>query len=237
MNEVIEHNGGILAVIERAAGNPDVDVLKMEKLLEMAERVKTKDAEISFIQAMTRLQPQLPVIKHTAKIRHNKNLISTYAKYEDIDVVIKPLYSAEGFSVSFNSKRNEDSTVTYSGTLSHKDGHSKTAEMVLPADTSGAKNSIQAIGSTISYAKRYLVAMLFNLVTAGEDDDAKTAVETIDTEQAANIDSMIRDGGFDRQKFLDYMGIDDVRQIRAKDQQKALNSLRGKPKGGNDAKS
>jgi hypothetical protein len=220
---------GMLAVIERAAINPQVDVTKLEKLLEIQEKVMAKNAEMAFNQAMTRLQPVLPTIKHTAQIKHGDKIISTYSRYEDIDRIIKPLYSAEGFSITFNSKEGENGTITYYGILAHRDGHSRTAELRLPADSSGAKNAIQALGSTISYAKRYLVGMLLNLTTTGEDDDAQS-VDTVTVEQAAEIDIKLRETGSDKAAFLKYIGAPDVLHIRAKDYKKALTALQKKAK-------
>lgn len=184
MNEIVKSEPSVLEIIDRIASDPNTDVAKLEKMLELQERIMAKNAEIAFNGAMSRLD--FPIIKHTAKIEHSGKLISTYTRYEDIDKIIRPIYLKEGFSLSFDSRNNEDKSVTYIGTLSHKDGHSKTAQMILPADTSGAKNSIQAIGSTISYAKRYLVQMLFNLVTEGQDDDAQTAEVILVTDPQAD---------------------------------------------------
>lgn len=170
----------VISVIERLASSPDLDPMKMEKILEMQERLFAKRGEISFNEAMARLQPILPTIEHDAKIVHKdkvgkETLISTYARYETIDAKIRKLYTAEGFSVSFNSRKNPNGTTTYSALLSHKDGHSRSAEVDLPADTGGAKNAVQAVASTVSYAKRYLLCMLFNIVTSGTDDDGNSA--------------------------------------------------------------
>lgn len=222
----------ILAIIARLATDPQADVTKLEKLLDAQERIMNKKAEMAFASSMAELQPLLPTIKHDAKIKHGEKLISTYSTYEAIDSVIKPLYTKYGFAISFNSKRNDDGTMVYYGTVSHKDGHSKTAEMVLPSDSSGAKNSIQALGSTISYAKRYLVGMLLNLVTAGEDDDGDK-FGTVDTEKAAEIDLLIRNSGANREQFLKYMGVKDVLSIKASDYKTAIESLNKKAKAKN----
>jgi hypothetical protein len=43
-----------------------------------------------------------------------------------------------------------------------------------PPDTSGGKNSIQAIGSTTTYLQRYVLLASLGLVAEGMDDDGKT---------------------------------------------------------------
>jgi hypothetical protein len=110
----------------------------------------------------------------------------------------------------------------YTGKLSHVKGHSETRSISLPADSSGGKNSIQAVGSTTSYAKRYLVGMLLNIITKGEDDDANGAGARITDEQAQQIEKLINQTGSDRRRFLTYIGAESVEDIKLKDYGKAL---------------
>lgn len=217
-----------LSVIDKIASTPGMNPDIIHKMIDAQERVMAKQAEIEFNQAMARLQAVLPVIRHGAQIKHGDRVISTYAKHEDIEAVIRPLYSAEGFSFSFNSEL-KDGIEIYYGKLSHAAGHSVTAEMRLPADTSGAKNAIQAKGSTISYARRYLVTMLLNLVTSGEDDDGMAGgAATIDDVQAAEIEKLIEDVKADRVGFLKYMKADSVPEIKNADYPKAIAALKAK---------
>lgn len=219
----------MLAVIERAATNPDVDIAKMQQLLDMQERIMAKQAEIDFNQAMARLQPRLPTItrRHSAKGKEGKAMWD-YARYEDIDREVRPFYTAEGFSISYNSAK-DGSDVVYYGTLAHQGGHSKTASMILPADATGSKNSIQAIGSTVSYARRYLISMLLNIVLAEEDDDGvKGGSRMITAPQIKEIDDLIDEIGLDRDRFFfDYMKMDvaDAQYITAINFNKAKNAL------------
>ena len=149
---------GILAFIEQAARNPKVNVDKMEKLLAMQMTLMEKQAEIAYTQAMTRLQKVLPRISKKGRIKFtDKNGVerdTPYAKYDDIDKVIRPLLLAEGFTLNFDTKWTEKDGAIIYGTLTHDGGHSKTSEMRLPLDTSGSKNNLQAMGSTISYGQR-----------------------------------------------------------------------------------
>lgn len=214
-------SSGFLAVIDKAvAGNMSADTI--HKLIDAQERVLARQGEMNFNSAMAKLQPLLPVIQRTAK-GHN----SMYAKYEDIDRQIRPLYTAAGFSVSFNSKKNEDQSITYFGTLSHVDGYSRTAEIDLPPDASGSKNAIQAKGSTISYAKRYLITMLLNIVTCDEDDDGDTS-EPINQEQLDEIRALIDEVEANVAKFCEFMKVKALPDIQARDFDKAKNALKAK---------
>lgn len=212
-------SGSILAVIERAASNPEIDVTKMQQLLDMQERIMAKQAEIEFNESMAELQPKLPAI-HKSKKGHN----SSYAPYDEIDKVVRPLYTEAGFSISFDSKK-DGGVCTYFATVSHRAGHSKTAQIELPADTSGSKNAIQAMGSTVSYAKRYLICMLFNIVTTDEDTDGR---DVVTHEQAVEIDQLINDVKADKKAFLKILGVEDVRDIPASSYQSAIVMLKQK---------
>ncbi len=168
----------IIHVIERAALNPDVDIEKMERLLEMQERIMNRQAESVFAAAMADMQAELPSISERGGIKdRNGNVQSTYALWEDINDAIKPVLKKHGFALTFRTDFTNGVTVT--GVLSHKCGHRETTSIVLPADTSGNKNSVQAIGSSVSYGKRYTASALLNLTTHGDDDDGQAAGSAI----------------------------------------------------------
>lgn len=230
----MSEQSNILAVIERAAINPDIDVTKMMALLDMQERIIAKNAESAFNEAMTRLQSLMPRITKDGNIEFvdskNNHRKTPFATYENIDKAIRPLMIQEGFSISFNSEWGESGALIHA-TLSHKDGHSRSASIRLPLDSSGSKNSLQAMGSTISYGKRYLVTMMLNIVTEGEDNDGDGAHDFVTTEQAAEIDTLIRETKSNRKKFLEYVKAEDVQKILAADYQKAITALNAKKAG------
>ena len=242
MSELAKVNGGELAhqyqeqtpssvmnTIASIAANPTVDVDKMLRLMEMQERMMAKQAEIAFNEAMTRLQPKLPVITKRGKIEFKGAIQSKFAKYEDIDELIRPLLSMEGFSVSFDQLKSGE----YSCKLSHVGGHSETKTLTLPADTSGSKNSIQAIGSTVSYAKRYLVGMHLNIITKGEDNDGNSVGLIGDREQQQILDLFAAcemNTAASRAKFFEVAESSKVEEIRADKYQMLVGLLMKKHK-------
>jgi len=218
----VQPQGSILAVIARAAADPSVDVTKMSALLELQERVMQKHAEAEYNAAMSRLQPRLPRITKKGKIQYEDKktgkLVSTpFAKYEDIDAAIRPMLCEEGFSISFGTQTRDGGGLIISATLSHNAGHSRTESMPLPADTSGSKNAIQAMGSTLSYGKRYLVCAMLNIITEGEDNDGNLD-GAITEEQVKTIEDLLHECGLGvrtegRTKFLETFGVAAVEDI------------------------
>jgi hypothetical protein len=159
----------LLTVIERVAMSPDADLAKLEKMLDMQERVLNRNAKQAFASAFAHMQAELPEIDRLGKTDKGK-----YARFEDINEAVRPILQRHGFGVSFRINQG-DGKIAVTGVLSHCEGHTEETDVVLPADTSGSKNSVQAVGSSISYGKRYALCALLNISTRGEDDNGAQA--------------------------------------------------------------
>lgn len=172
----------LLAVIARAASDPNCDLDKMERLMVMHERMLAHTASAEFANALADLQAELPSIGE----RGNAADRYTFALWEDINTAIKPILQKHGFALSFRIDTANGITVT--GVLSHRNGHSEQTSITLPSDASGGKNAVQAVASSVSYGKRYTAGALLNLTSHGEDDDAFAAVSDFDaTDWLASI--------------------------------------------------
>lgn len=167
----------IMQVISRAAADPNTDVDKLERLMGMYERIQAQAAKVAFNRALAQLQPKLPVIDERGGIKNNSGEVqSTYARWEDINDAIKPLLSESGFALSFRTGVAQDGKITVTGILSHDEGHQEETTITLPHDSSGSKNSVQAVGSSTSYGKRYTAISLLNITSRApqdRDDDGK----------------------------------------------------------------
>lgn len=163
----------IVLMFERLATNPDVDVVKLEKLIAMNERIIAQNARAEFYAAFAAMQGELPIISEQGEIIVNGQVRSTFARNEDIQRAVKPILQKHGFALSFRNSF-ADGFVTITGVLSHRSGHSEQDEFIAKADDSGSKNAIQALGSTRSYGQRYTTIALLNIATS-EDDDGQQA--------------------------------------------------------------
>src|SRR6185436_7436289 len=85
--------------------------------------------------------------------------------------------------------------------LSHSEGHFEVKQIDLPLDTSGSKNGAQAVISTVSYGRRALVTMFFNLMTTGEDTDGEVPT-TITQDQARDLETLADEVKADKKRFL-----------------------------------
>jgi hypothetical protein len=196
--------GGILAIIGRMATDPAVDIDKLDRLLAMHERIRAHEAAMAYAQDLSALQGELPAINERGQIVVNGQVRSRYAKFEDINEAVKPLLKAHGFAISFSLDTSE-ATLKITGHLLHRLGHREQTTMVLPADNSGNKNVVQGLGSSVSYAKRYVLCAMLNISTAEDDDGQGKPVERITEQQAADLKALIEEVQADEKAYLKYL--------------------------------
>jgi hypothetical protein len=188
----------LLRVLERAVADPTSDVERLDRLAVLYERMVSREAETKFNAALVKLQPRLPVLDERGEITGPDGAVrATYATWEDTVEAIGPILARHGFSLSFKPGRSPTGGLTVTGVLRHEGGHKETAELALPADASGDKNAVQAVGSAMSYGQRYVARMLLNLISRGEDDDGAAAGQSGAAADAiAEINMIETEAGF-----------------------------------------
>jgi hypothetical protein len=219
--------GNVLEVLQQAVDKTqDLDIEKLRGLFELQKDFMRMQAEQAFHAAMARLQAKLPQINKAGQGKNSK-----FAKLEDIDVVIRPLLAEEEFSFSFDEESHTDKTVTFAGTISHAMGHSQTKQLTVPIDTAAANRegksirpAIQDAGSTVSYARRYLLKMHLNIIERDEDSDGESR-KTITEDQAKDLRAAVQEVGMDVPRFLLYMAVGAMEEILAVDYRKAINAI------------
>lgn len=168
-------------ILELAA-DPNFDVDKLERLMELQTRETERQATVAFSTAFAAMQSEIPTI---AKAKSGNG--SNYATLEDVVEITRPILNKHGFSLSFDTntvleKADDKSTNDYKGyveivaILLHKEGHKEKTTLLVPFDYSGSKknNPAQAMGSSVSYGKRYTLCALLNIATR-DDNDASAA--------------------------------------------------------------
>jgi len=166
----------MLGFLQRAVSDPSFDTAKFEVVLGAMREEQAKHAEREFYHAMAVAQGQMEPVRKDAFNPHTKK---NYASFEAIDSAMRPVYTDNGFSVSYRTgKTDQPGVVRMICTVAHAGGHAIEAELTAALDSSGAggrtnKTDVQAVGSTVSYLRRYLLSMVFNVALAGDDDDGE----------------------------------------------------------------
>lgn len=226
--EVTDLSAGILNVIARAASDPGTDVDKLERLLALQERVLAREAEQAFNEAMKSAQQEMPAIKRNQK---NETTRSTYTDLEALAAAMDPIIHSHGFSLSFGSG---DSPLPghYRVTCeaAHTGGHSKHYFADVPADMTGMKGNqnktaTHGFGSTMSYGRRYLKLLIFDIATTDDDGQAASRGLTIDDAQIACIQNMASGAGADLRRFCAYFKINAVPELPVARFTEAVNML------------
>lgn len=224
----------LLQAIVSLSRDPSVDPEKLERLLAMQERMEARSAAAEFTTALTRAQAEMPRVSKcgTIELGSGKGSIP-FARWEDVDAVLRPIMDSHGFSLSFTAveRQGQGGGLVVTGILQHVGGHRETYSMPLGIDTGPGRNNLQAMGSSLSYGKRYLAEMIFNIVREGVDDDGKAGgTKYIDSDTAMQIEELITATGSDRTRFMAAFNIDSLLDLSASQAQQAINMLNQKAK-------
>jgi hypothetical protein len=154
------------------------DVDKLAKLLELQERWEAGQARKAFTAAMTRFKQNPPRIgknKHVKMVFKDGRGSAEYdhATLDHVTAQVTKALSAVGISHKWEVEQQNGISVTC--VLTHELGHSERTTLSAGADTSGSKNAIQAIGSTVTYLQRYTLLAATGLAASDQDDDGKTS--------------------------------------------------------------
>ena len=177
MNEITPANGALMSFIERAAKDDSFDVAKFGELLRLQRDVGHDQSRRLFNQGMADAQSEMLPVVRDAK---NSHLGNKYAKLETIDAAMRPIYTRHGFSVRFGSApAPTEGYIRITCTVAHAGGYFEENYLDAPIANLGsqggrtATTGVQAVGSAVTYLRRYLLGMVFNIVLADEDDDGE----------------------------------------------------------------
>lgn len=153
----------------------NVDIDKLEKLMELQERWQAGLARKAFFSALSEFQYKVPEIMKRKEVRFNKNDPNpqyAYAPLADIVRQIKESVRNHGLTYRWEIKDDADK-IQVTCLVTHIDGHTEVTTMTATPDDSGSKNKIQARGSSIEYMKRYTLIGALGLSTADTDIDGR----------------------------------------------------------------
>lgn len=223
----------MVQMIERIAMDPSVPIDRLEKMLDMKERMDVQEAERAFNAAFASASAEFPSIPMNGRGHNSK----PYALLKDIISHTRPILSKHGLSLSWDTEVTDKVKVT--ACLRHIAGHSAKTAIVLPLDTSGSKNGVQAVGSSQAYGQRYTGQAILGLSLGDDtDDDGKAAGgDRITPEQFTALRDLIEQAEADEGKLLAHFKVEHLGELPATKYGTADAMLRKKiaQKGGSDA--
>ena len=231
MSKVLKEQSNVATITTPAnllqiAVEQNADIDKLEKLMNLQDRWKANQDRQEFFEAFTLFQSKVPALKKS-KQGHN----SKYAPLSDIAEQIKSTMFECGLSYRFEQKQYENGTIEITCIVSHVSGHCERNTMTSVADTSGSKNGIQAIGSTVSYLQRYTLIGALGIATADEDMDGRLAMaggNFISDTELAELEGLLSSAAANRDKFMAHFKIKELRDLPSSRYTQATAMLRSK---------
>lgn len=195
------------------------DITVLEKLMGLQERWEANQARKSFDEAMAAAKAEIPTIVKNREVDFTSSKGRTNYRHEDLAEIartVDPILSKHGLSYRFRVTSNINEPVTVTCIISHRAGHSEETTLSAGRDDSGNKNSIQAVGSAITYLQRYTLKAALGLAASNDDDGE--SVETpayISRDQLTRLVDLADGVGADKEKFCKYLRVGSLAEIPA----------------------
>lgn len=205
--------------------NSGADFASVKEMMTLSKELAADQAKRAFDKAIAAAKSKIPTITKNAKGHNSKS----YANFAAYAAVVDPILGEYGLSYRFRTEQTDRITVTC--ILTHEGGHSEENSLSGPSDTSGNKNAIQAIGSTLTYLQRYTLIQALGLA-ASDDDDGRNhgrtdqQLRTITEDQQIALREMIEASGADEQRFLKFGNLEKLSDMRASDFDAAMAMLK-----------
>lgn len=173
----LEESTVLLQVIARAASDTTIDIDRMERLIEIQQRLAAKKSERDFTDALARFQANAPVITKDKRVFFtSKNGGATtdykHATLGNVSAAILAVLGREGISVSWIPEQR-DARIYVTCVLKHIGGHETRTQLNGGPDTTGNKNPVQQVTSTMTMLERYTLLAATGMATHDQDDDGR----------------------------------------------------------------
>ena len=216
--DLTEHLPENASIVERAvfAGMP-LDVI--DRLRIMAKEERQEAAKLAFMAAKVAAKAEIPRV---LKGRLNSHTKSKYADLAAIDAAVTPVITSHGFTLDFTATPSERAGyIDVTCTTMHREGHSESFTLPWPLDSEGMKGNsnktpVQAMKSTITFARRTMKMMAFDIADADDDDGngaRRQQEDLVGPEEMTILDDLLRQTNSDRTAFFDYAQVDGMADI------------------------
>ncbi|WP_144753871.1 ERF family protein [Bartonella saheliensis] len=211
-------------ILTRALEN-NVDMDRLERLIALREKEIERQNYQNFISDLSAMQTEYQKVQKNALNTHTKSTYATLDQYID---AVKDTLAKYHFALFFRIKSQTATNVTIEITLSHPSSNQISTEGTFPIDGQGSKNNIQSVGSTITYARRYLLGMLLNVISDEDDTDGNTLIAGVTSEQMNEIKEFMEQTQAKESDILSFIGVKNLTQMSYKQAQTVLFALKKK---------
>lgn len=222
-----------MEMLDRAVSS-GASVETLTQLMNLQERWEANQARKAFDDAMAAVKAVMPKIIKTKKVDFTTGRGRTNYQYEDLASIMEqigPVLSQHGLSVRYRTSAEPEKPITVTCIISHRLGHSEENTLMAGKDDSGNKNSIQAIGSTVTYLQRYTLKAALGLAASADDDGGKSdqtqdASKTVTEAQQSVIRDLVEQGRLEVEQFCAFWKVEAISEIPMSKFNDVVSSLR-----------
>lgn len=201
MNAIVQHEANAIAAhptgavamagpmgaaIQALQAGMTID--QMHGLMELQERFEANEARKAYVAAMAEFKRTPPTIRKDKEVAFGNTRYS-HATLGNVTSVIVDALAKHGISHRWDTKQ-DGGKVIVTCTLTHSMGHSESTQLEAEPDTSGQKNKIQQIASTVCYLQRYTLLAASGMAVQDQmDDDGQGGIDPM---EAPYVDSLIK---------------------------------------------
>jgi hypothetical protein len=220
---------GTMDIVRAALATGNIDMYR--EAVALAKELDAIAARKAFDNAMADAKAEMPLIKKNRHVSYGEGRGKTDYDHEDLAEVVDtvaPILSKHGLNHRWITHAKPGEPITVKCIISHRSGHREEGEpLSAGADTSGSKNPIQAMKSTVSYLERITLMASLGLASRKDDDDGRgTSAATeeitytppdgsITQEQADELRDSLEAKGINRKAFLQWAGQKRIEEIPA----------------------
>ena len=180
-------------LIDRALAS-GLDPETLDKMLTVQLKWEAAQAEKAYTSSMVALKSALPSVIHRDKPVDFGNTPYRHASLAQVVSAVTPHLTDFGFSHGSKATNAEHGAIRVTCTITHAEGHSEETSLDVPPDTSGSKNAVQAMMSSVTLVKRHLLLGMLGIATADMTEDhgpAEGAAPTNRIDRQRNIKAVV----------------------------------------------
>lgn len=221
----------LIAAITAMAQDPRIDATKLSSVIALHERGEETVRRASFTRDMLAAQTEMRPISANAE---NDRTGSRYATFDALNEAARPIYTRHGFTLGFDTESSPLAEhVRVICRVAHRDGHENSHQLDMPCDGASAYGDdltkIHAAKSAVTYGRRGLLEMIFNLSVSKDDDgNGASAVNYVTTDQLQELVDLLDETGANRERFLAMFQISTLAHLPAEKFNQAFQALQAK---------
>lgn len=170
----------------------------------------------------------LSEIGGVSKGTENTFFKSKYATLENVIEASKGILAAHGIALMQFPAAFANGAMSLDTVLLHESGEWLSGEEAFGVAT--GKQDPQAVGSALTYARRYAQMAVLNMPAVDDDGEASVPRNQpkVTQDQADTLAALIEDVAADKDRFLKYLGVKSLTDLPASDYARAVDALEAK---------